>query len=142
MKISRGMFESSTFAEYLRQNPKEVEDYLEFRHILDWRRYQWLLESARDMAKAVPPEKVKDLEEQYGRAEPRFRDGRGRIRNQWHQKPLAQMAREVGRGAQYKLSYGYGASIHHVNPEGMLAYVDLEDGKLVLELVGASSTAK
>ncbi len=41
MKIVRGMYESRWTAEYLRRNPKKVEDYLEFRKILLWRRLHW-----------------------------------------------------------------------------------------------------
>jgi len=61
MKISRSMFESSTCAEYLRLNPAEVTDYLEFRHILNWRRYQWLLANSPDPAKEITVEKAKEL---------------------------------------------------------------------------------
>jgi hypothetical protein len=133
MKISRGMFESATLAEYLRRNPGEVDDYLQFRHILNWKRYMWLLQSSPDTAKTIRPEKVKELEENYQRAEQLFTDRKGRVRNRWHRKPIAQIAEEIGRAEQYKLPYGYGASIHHGNPEGILAYVDLENGQAVLD---------
>jgi hypothetical protein len=135
MKISRGMFESATMAEYLRRNPTEVEDYLEYRHILNWRRYEHLRNSSSnvDLAAAIGPAKISDIEQNYQRAEARFQDRKGRVRDHWNRKSIAQMAREIGRGDQYDLPYGYSASIHHGNPEGLLAYVEIEGGEAVLD---------
>lgn len=133
MKISRGMFESSTIAEYIRRNPPEAKDYLEFRHILNWIRHQWLLKSFPETARKINSKKVQEIEQNYNHIKSRFADRRGKIRNRWHNKSIAQMAQEVGRSEQYDLSYSLGASIHHSNCEGMLAYVEVEDEKVLLD---------
>ncbi len=133
MKIARGMFESSTVSEYLRRNPQEAQVYLEFTHIIHWNRYQQLLKSSPDAAKKIEPRKVKELERNYNRARTRFMGSKGRIRNQWNKNSIAQMAREVGRSEQYETSYSLGASIHHANFEGALAYVQVQDANVTFD---------
>lgn len=133
MKIARGMFESSITAEYLRRNPNEVQDYVDFGRVLMRRRYQWLLGNSPEEAKRMSPERAKNIEDEYNRVKAQFTDAKGRVRNQWSAKSIASMAEELGRRDQYDLSYSLGASIHHANAEGLLANVDLNDGKIVLD---------
>ncbi len=133
MKIARGMFESALFAEYLRQNPTEVNDYIDFTHVIHWRRYQWLLEASPEMARELAPEEVKEFEDNYNRVKPRFADADGRVRNRWNQKSIAQMAREVGRNELYNTPYRLATSIHHANVEGLLAYIELTADKVTLD---------
>lgn len=61
MKITRGMFESAVMAEYLRLNPSpHVEDYLDYRHVLMWKRVQ----QARTRFTAA---QIKRVEDRYNR---------------------------------------------------------------------------
>ncbi len=133
MKIVRGMFETSTLAEYLRRNPKEVDDYVDFGRILSWRRYQWLLAKAPETAKQFTAEKVKELESEYNRVASRFTNNKGKIRNQWTTKSIGEMAQEMGRTDQYELVYSLGCSIHHANFEGLTGYIEMKDDMVTMD---------
>jgi uncharacterized protein DUF5677 len=134
LKIVRGMFESSWTAEYLRRNPKEVDDYIDFGRILSWRRYQWLLIRNPDKARLVSPETVKNNADAYNQVKARFTNANGRERNQWSNESIGKMAEEIGRKEEYDLPYSLACSFHHANAEGLLAYVSAEG-----EEIGRSS---
>ena len=123
MKMTRGMFESAVMAEYLRRNPAEADDFREHSYIRNWNRYQMLLETAPEKAKEVTPDTVKQLEANYNRVVSRFKNNKGRVRNEWHKKPISLMAREVERAEQYETPYSLAASLHHGNFEGIAAHL-------------------
>jgi Family of unknown function (DUF5677) len=125
MKIVRGMFETSTLAEYLKRNPREVEDYIDFGRILSWRRYQWTVANAPKVAQRFTPEKANELEVEFNRVRPRFTNSKGKLRTQWTTKSIGRMAEEIGRTDQYELVYGIACSIHHANFEGLAGYVEV-----------------
>jgi hypothetical protein len=133
MKIVRGMFESSTLAEYLRLNPKQVEDYIDFGRILAWRRYQWTLTNKPKVAKRFPAETVKDIEDEYNRVKASFTNSKGRLRNQWTLKTIGEISDEIGRTDQYELVYSLACSIHHANAEGLLSYMKMKDESIAMD---------
>jgi Family of unknown function (DUF5677) len=133
MKIVRGMFESSTTAEYLRRNPEDVEDYISFGRILAWRRYRWVSTNRPEDAKRVSLESVNKIEDEYNRVRGRFTDSSGRVRNQWSAKPFGNMAEELGRRDEYDLVFGLGSSIHHANAEGLSAGITVENGEIIFD---------
>jgi hypothetical protein len=130
MKIVRGMFETSLIAEYLRRNPSEVSDYVEFGPVLAWRRLQTLPEKE---LKSLTAEEVKELEGEYNSVRARFTNSKGKLRNQWTTKSFGQMSEELGRSDQYDLVYGVACSLHHANFEGLMGHCDRRDGKLKMD---------
>jgi Family of unknown function (DUF5677) len=135
MKIVRGMFETSILAEYLRRNPNEVSDYVDFGAVLAWRRLHTLKGEKRT---SMTPEQVKQLEDEYDSVKARFTTN-GRVRYNWTTKKLWKMAEELGRSESYDLVYGLACSLHHANFEGMMGYHQVKDGKL--EMTGPPSFA-
>ena len=133
MKIARGMFESSVVAEYLRRNPKEAEDYIDFGRVLAFRRHEWLLKNAPEEGERIAPEKVKAICDEYEKVKPKFLARKGRVRTQWSAKSLFDMAEELGRTNQYELPYSLGSSMHHVNAEGLLTYIDSKGDTFILD---------
>jgi hypothetical protein len=133
MKIVRGMFESSTTAEYLHRNAEDVEDYIDFGRILAWRRYRWVSARRPEDAKRVSPEVVKEIEGEYSRVCARFTDSRGRVRNQWSAKSIGKMAEELGRREEYDVVFGLGSSLHHANFEGLSAGISTKDGEFIFD---------
>ena len=132
MKIVRGMYESRWMSEYLRLNPKEVEDYLEFSKVLLWRRLKWTEEYR---ANSISPGAMKKAEADYQQVVRQFTDGKGKVRQQWSKKSIGKMAREIGREKEYELPYSIACSIHHQNFEGLLAlFVSDEDGEVTPNL--------
>lgn len=127
MKIVRGMYESRWTAEYLRRNPKETGDYLEFSKVLVWRKLLWLQENDPAKACNMPKDAIKQISGEYEKVKPRFTNKRGEVRWQWSEKSLRQMATEIGHKLEYELPYNQACSIHHGNFEGMAAHF-LMDG--------------
>jgi hypothetical protein len=130
MKIVRGMFEMSLIAEYLRRNPSEISDYVEFGPVLAWRRLQSIPEKER---KKLTAEELKQLEDEYNSVKARFTNSTGKVRNQWTTKSLGKMSEELKRSDQYDLVYGLACSLHHANFEGLMGHCDTKDGKLKMD---------
>jgi len=122
MKIARGMFETSVMAEYLRQTPAEIDDYVEYAMVLRFKR-------SRQFPKALTAEQIAECEKEYLRVKPQF-ETNGKVRSQWHRHPISFMAEKVGRKDQYDV-YSLKASIHHGNFEGLMAYLS---GRTTLEI--------
>jgi hypothetical protein len=131
MRLSRSMFESCVFAEYLRRNPAEVDDFRDYGFVLAWKRYQQLLKAGA--AKAVEAKTIDYLEQNFKRVEGRFRDKNGRLRNHWHKKSIAQMATELDMRGQYELAYSLASSIHHTNFEGLRAQMELQGSEASIQ---------
>jgi Family of unknown function (DUF5677) len=123
MILSRGMFEYVVMAEYLRRNPREQADYTAFGIVTSWKRYQKHKKDSPAVAKTIRLEIVADLRKKYGRAAKRMKDKNGKLRRQWHRKPLRNMAEEIGLGEQYAEPYGIAASMHHGSFEGVAAHL-------------------
>jgi hypothetical protein len=130
MKIVRGMFETSLLAEYLRRNPNEASDYVDFGPVLAWRRLHTL---PREKRRSMAPEAVQQLEDEYNSVKGRFTNSAGNVRSQWTKKSIGKMAEELGRSDQYDLVYGLACSLHHANFEGLIGHHDLRDGKLRMD---------
>lgn len=124
MKIVRGMFESSWTAEYLRRNPSETDDYIDFGAILSWKRYRWLLKEDPSKAAGIATETIKAKEGQYDGVKSRFTDSKGRVRNQWTLKSIGKIAEAIGRYDEYELPYRIACSMHHNNFEGLSCQLD------------------
>src|SRR5215470_1327797 len=95
MVLSRGMFEYWVMAEYLRGNPREQADYTAFGIVTSWHRYKEQKAQRDEGIKKIPPEILAHLRKKYSRAASRLKDKHGRIRGQWHRKPLRNMAEEI-----------------------------------------------
>jgi uncharacterized protein DUF5677 len=127
MKIARGMFETSVVAEYLRQFPAEIEDYLEYFHILSFKRIETYRQHAAGLGvpppEDVPKERLEKIEKDFHRVKSRFQDRKGRIRSQWNKHPISYMAEKIGRKNQYEMTYSLAASIHHGSFEALMAHL-------------------
>lgn len=126
MKIARGMFETAVMAEYLRQVPEEIEDYVEYGHVLLYKRL-------KQFPRAASAEKTANFEKEYRRVKPRFENKDGRIRNQWNKHPISYMADKIGRADQYEKVYSLAASIHHGNFEAMIAQLSGDNTQLDID---------
>lgn len=131
IKLVRGMYETQWTAEYLRQNPNEVDDYIEYGKIIIRRRVQWLKENMNDRSASFSKAQIQEIDNNYNNACSRFTDKNGKVRNQWSKKHIDQIAKCIGRQKQYELPYSIACSIHHANTEGLLAHFaqdqDLEE---------------
>jgi hypothetical protein len=126
MKISRGMFESGVMAEYLRRTPEEIDDYLDFFHVLSWKRLQMCPDSFK-------PRQKKKIKSEYERVKARFENRKGKVRDQWNRHSIRQMASVLGRLNQYDLPYSIAASMHHSNFEAMASHIGRERKRLYID---------
>jgi hypothetical protein len=126
MKISRGMFETAVMAEYLRRTPAEMEDYIEYGRVLNFKQLKSFPES-------FSPEQARDIEAEYERVTPRFANTGGKIRGSWNKHSIASMAQKIGRGLQYEIAYSLAASIHHGNFEAMVAHLSGSEAALDID---------
>ena len=126
MKLSRGMFESAVMAEYLRNTPAEMDDYIEYGRVLDLKRLKMYPDS-------VSPEKAREIEREYNRVAPRFTNKHGKVRNHWNKHPMAFMAQQIGRSQQYEVPYSLAASIHHGNFEAMISHLSGDEASIDID---------
>jgi hypothetical protein len=126
MKIVRGMYESRWMAEYLRLHPEEVEDYLDFKKIILWRRLHWLQEYSG--ASCVTPNVISKVDDDFNQVKDRFMYGKGKVRHRWSKNSIEAMAKEIGQEKQYDLPYAIACSIHHSNFEGLSALFTSDNG--------------
>jgi hypothetical protein len=125
MKIARGMFETSVMAEYLRQVPGEIKDYIGYGRVLMYRRMkQW--------PDTITAEETAKVEKEYNRVKSRF-EHKGKVRGQWNKHPISQMASKIGRKDQYEKVYSLLASIHHGNFEAMTAHLSSDRAALDID---------
>ena len=61
MKIARNLFEGAVTTAYLRAHPAEIDDYLDFYHILTKRQLDYLDERDPDRVKALRPERRAEI---------------------------------------------------------------------------------
>jgi hypothetical protein len=132
LKIVRGMFESSTVAEYLRLHPSKVQDYEDFRHVIAWRRYQQVKNVPGDPT--LSDDRIDQIQKEYDRVKGRFIDAKGNERSQWSQLSIKKMASASGRGDQYESVYSWLSSLHHLSPEGLTAHLESMNGSPSLHL--------
>jgi hypothetical protein len=115
------MFETSVMAEYLRRTPEELDDYIEYGHVLDFKRIKLFPE-------AVSAEKAREIEGEYTRVKPLSENKNGKVRNHWNKHPISYMAEKVERGQQYEIPYSIAASIRHGN------FITCPNAKLLIRL--------
>jgi uncharacterized protein DUF5677 len=117
MKIARGMFESSLMAEYLRRVPEEIDDYVDYGPVLNYKR----------LKQYFPAELNATIKQDYERAAARFINEKGRLRKSWNKYPISYMAAKVGWKERYELDYSIAASIHHGNFEAMVSHISRKE---------------
>ena len=137
LRIVRGMFESSTVAEYVLRNPPEAENYLAFGPVIAWRRFQWFLKNNPE--KPFTAERSMRIEQRFNQVKSRFTDTKGKMRSNWSIRKIRQMADAIGREDQYELVYSWLSSMHHLSPDAMMAHVEDDNGVPTLQLDCAPS---
>src|SRR5262249_7473814 len=66
---------------------------------------------------------VDEIDTEYGKAAPKFKNPNGRLRKDWCAKSLRERAESVGLGQFYPTFYGYASSIHHGDIGGLAAQI-------------------
>src|SRR5207249_2643434 len=121
MRIARTMWETAVTADYLKRNPAEIDDYLDYYHIF---RKRYIDSIPKDkLPKEYTSEKLAEIQAEYDRVVHRFTD-KGRIRNSWSKISIYKMAEHVGRQDEYAQFYGWASGMQHVNAVGLQAQTE------------------
>jgi len=126
MKIARGMFEGCVNACYLQKYPSEIDNFLDYHWI---RQYRWLkyLETTNPSALTARAAEVNVIKSEFAKVESRFKDKAGRLRGSWSSKSIGARARDVGMGDHYETFYSWASSMHHVDIGALTAQADSKD---------------
>jgi hypothetical protein len=98
-KLLRGMYERAVTATYLRDNPTEVDNFLEYHKISAYKLMNATIETLGD---PFPSEQKKEIEVEFGEAKPRFmitscaKCGEKRLNHTWTKLDFVSMAKRSG----------------------------------------------
>ena len=112
MKIARSMYEAAITTAYLKKHPCQVEDFLDYHHILNKRNLEYLIENSQD-ANNISGTRRDEIDAEYQRVLPRFQYKGGRPRTSWCRKSIYGMADEVGEKYLYHTFYKTASGLHH-----------------------------
>jgi hypothetical protein len=124
LKLSRGIYETELNILWLKNNPGDVDDFVEFQAI---RRKQAYDEMDEEQKARVPKHLVEKISAEYLTALPRFiKDGKDKPRKEWCRRSLHDRAREVGLMDLHRTYYREASSVHHGDVIGLLVQMDSE----------------
>jgi hypothetical protein len=123
VRIARGMFETSVNAGYLAKNPTEVGNYLDYHWIKQQKLLEYMRKEDPTNFQRLTQSDIDDIDREYARVAPQFKDSKGRVRKEWSVKNLRERAEAVGMGPLYPTFYSMASSIHHGDFSGLASQV-------------------
>ncbi len=131
MKILRSMLEYGINAEYLRRNPEEVDDFIEWNWVEGYKLLNYMRDHMPDTFAKLAPEKITESEQEYKRVKPRFeyetRSGKRKIQGSWCSLNLAERAIRTDSTESYKLIYPLTSGLLHGSVAGMALHYSPEE---------------
>jgi len=138
VKIARSIYEADLNILWLKNHPADVEDFVDY-NIIQQKQYYDAMDD--EQKKAVLPERLDELDQEYARVLPRFTSNRNktRPRNDWCKVSIYDRAKEAEAYWQkqmeadgvkaneislYKAFYGPASSMHHLDIGGVIAHMD------------------
>jgi hypothetical protein len=119
MRVARSMFEGAVISGYLKLHPDKLDDYLDWHWIRQKRMLEYMERYAPEEFQRLDPATVEDAKRGFDTVKHRYTDKRGKLRKSWNDRPLRQMAEEVGLGQQYRTYYDSASSVHHLDFGGL-----------------------
>ena len=108
MKIARSMYEAAITTAYLRKYPGQVDDFLDYHHILERRDLDYLRNQSA--APDIPKTRQAEIDGEYNRVLPRFQ---GHLTRWYRKKNFYEMVKEVGETHLYPTFYRTASSLIH-----------------------------
>src|SRR5437016_5647440 len=99
MKLARNTYEAHLNAAYLEKHPDEIDDYIDFYHVLIKDQLDNLDQSNPALTKELPADRREEINKEYDRVKHRFT---GKQRNHWAKKSIWEMAEDVGLKEHHK----------------------------------------
>jgi hypothetical protein len=130
MKIVRGLIENAINAEYLRRNPSECDNYLDWHWVEQHKLLASMRERSSEVLAEVSAEAQNVIEENYERVRPRFEfrnwDNKLKLRDSWCSLNLADRAAKTGFEQTYRVIIPQANQILHGTIGGLNKHFDLK----------------
>ncbi len=126
MRVARSMFEGAVISGYLKLHQEKLDDYLDWHWIRQKCLYDYIHRYQPERLQQLDLRNVEEMKSQFEAVKPRYTDRRGRLRKSWSEKPLRQMAEDVGMGQLYLTYYSFASSMHHLDFGGLSAQAEGE----------------
>ena len=131
MKVLRGMLESTINAEYLRLNPAELDNYLNWGWVEQHRQLNFIEDHRPDLYAQIRPDIVVQTEREWNRVRNSFeftdRAGRLRLRDSWTPLSLADRAVRTNLIEPYRHIYPIGSRLVHATALGLAMHFSPEE---------------
>jgi len=128
------MFENSVALGYLRLHPEEIEDYLDYHHVIQKQRLDYMKEHDPARFAKIPEGVLRRTETNYAKVAPRFENRNGKPRGSWCRVSVRDMATAVGKEKLYVAFYRFASSIHHGDIAGVCAQTAALEDEDILDV--------
>lgn len=119
VRLARSMFEAAVTLHHLDSDRNEVDDYLDFRWVMQHKFHEHLQEHAPTQIEHIDAATLAQSQREFSRVRSRFTDSKGRVRNQWNRKSLRAMAEGIGAAPMYGGIYPLASSLIHSDIQGL-----------------------
>lgn len=125
-KILRSMLEYTINAEYLRRNPDDVANFLNWHWIEHYKQYRYMEKSMPTAYATLTQQQIEEAEREYNRVLPDFDKGQGsgKPRGSWSKHHLANRALKAGLQEHYSLVYPLASTLFHGSVSGLVFYYE------------------
>lgn len=116
IRVARSMFEAAITLGYLTLHPDDVNDYMDFKWVIQHKRYEYLKQHCPQAIPNTDPGPRDLARTEFERVKPQFTDKKGRIRSGWTEVDLHSMAKEQDHAVVvYDELYRFSSSFVHVD---------------------------
>jgi Family of unknown function (DUF5677) len=119
LRLTRSIWEAAVTVAYLRKFPAEVDDFIEFNPIILKQQLDQYDLLYPEQTKKISKQERKKIQENYEKANPRFKRADGSIRRTWCKNSIFKMAQLTKREAHYHTFYNVACAGTHLNIYGV-----------------------
>jgi Family of unknown function (DUF5677) len=125
MKIARTLMETAINAEYLRQFPAEIDEYLKWAWIEKKKDLLYVQTNLKYLLPEIGEEAVQSIEKEYAACKHLFEKPNGEVRSSWCRLNLADRAIRVGIADTYRRVNPLSSAFIHGTINGLSKHFDL-----------------
>jgi len=124
MKIARTVMETAINAEYLRQFPSDVDNYVDWYLVEKYKEFSYVKEHIPHLLPSIDPEAIASIEKGFEEVKASFRKPNGDLRSSWCGLNLADRAAKTGFADAYKLISPLSSVFIHATVGGLARHFD------------------
>ncbi len=125
LKLCRTMMETAVNADYLRQNPAELDDYLQWAWVEKNKDLIYIKTALPHVLSQIPPEDIRKVADEFQNVRARFEKPNGDLRSSWCKLNLADRAKAVGMADLYRMVNPLSSSFIHGTIGGLSKHFDV-----------------